>query len=86
MNYGFQAKLLKPTAKSCSWCKENNEWSCDVGFCKCCAETLTHRQYLKMVKEDDFRYCKHYRFSKKEFKEWKEMRNKNDYKYMWGEN
>ena len=87
MNYLKQSKMIKPTAKSCNWCKhiglytdsidgeifEHEDcWLSRLGNIK-----LSHRLELKMIKEESFRYCQHYRFSKDNFKKWKEEYNVN---------
>ena len=80
MKYSIQAKMVKPTAKSCSWCKNNSIWDSKLEFCRCGTETMKHRQVLKMIREEDFRYCKNYRFSKNGFKGWKEFRKDNEFR------
>lgn len=72
MNYIAQSKKLKPTAKNCLWCK--NFCSENHGHCKSTDFNIwkvSHRLVLKMDREEEFRYCQHYRFSKKDFATWK---------------
>lgn len=72
MNYNFQRKQVKPTAKSCDWCKNFSEdFQCGLNAKK--AGELSHRLILKLMKEQDFRYCKNYRYSKANFKRYKNM-------------
>jgi len=44
----------------------------------------THRTMLKTIKEEDFRYCNSYRYSKSNFKAWKEERRIRDKIKMFG--
>lgn len=67
MNCIAQSKKIKPNAKWCSWCKYL-AFCCEKGFPN---TELKHRQVLKLIREDNFRYCKSYKFSKENFKEWK---------------
>jgi hypothetical protein len=67
MNCIAQSKRIKSNAKWCYWCKYF-EFCCDKGFPN---TKLKHRQALKSIRENDFRYCKIYKFSKENFKEWK---------------
>ena len=72
MNYNFQRNKVKPNAKNCDWCKNFNE-----DF-ECIKPTLlTHRMVLKMEREEEFRYCKNYRYSKIHFKRYKTMCEEN---------
>ena len=72
MNWNYQRKQIRPTAKCCDWCKNFSE-----GFD--CAEhtVLTHRMVLKMEREEEFRYCRSYKFSKTNFKRYKTMCEEN---------
>ena len=74
MNYTIQSKMIRPNAKNCTWCKNYNKCFVDNSYN---GAILTHRQFLKMIREDNWRYCKHYRFSKKNFNEWKKFRVEN---------
>jgi len=76
MNYEIQVKRVKPNAKSCLWCKHKynpcfaGESVPDTSIIK-----TTHRQDLKFKKpDDDYRYCKNYRYSKENFREIKDYR------------
>ncbi|MBU3226775.1 hypothetical protein [Clostridium algidicarnis] len=81
MNYITQSKRIKPTAKSCTWCKHCRLYEDTIGGSvfqheECYlsgikTKKLTHRLALKTLKETDFRYCQRYEFSKENFKRWK---------------
>lgn len=72
MNYNFQRNQVKPTAKCCNWCKHlSDDFECTLLCNK--AGYLTHRQILKLFRENEFRYCKNYRYSKSSFKRYKKM-------------
>lgn len=77
MNYEIQSKKLKPNAKSCDWCKSLD--SCfrhDGTYVK---DIPDYRQSRKLIREDFIRYyCKKYKFSKKNFNEWKQFRKENE--------
>lgn len=75
MNFTVQAKRIRPNAKSHIWCKNYNKCFIDN---LCCGVDLSYRQYLKMIRENNLRYCKHYRFSKENFNNWKKFRNENE--------
>ena len=86
MNWNFQRKQIKPTAKHCTWCKhlyKCNEviFGFEVEKCELENTTIhlktTHRQDLKIIREEDFRYCKNYRYSKTNFNAWKTMCKEN---------
>ena len=85
INYGLQAKMIKPTAKSCMWCKYSNIFGSYDDFILCAKQNTkhTHRTLLKSIKENEFRYCNSYRYSKLNFKAWKTERNINS-KTMFG--
>ena len=76
MNYTFQRKQIKPTAKHCDWCKKFTHFKCELEGIK--KLQLTHRLLLKMNRETDFRYCKNYRYSKSNFESWKKLCEKNE--------
>ena len=63
-NYIAQSKRLKPKLKCCLWCKNFDDCSFDF-------QDVDKRQRRKMLRENDYRYCKNYRYSKQYFKEWK---------------
>jgi len=73
MNYSFQRNQIKPTAKYCDWCKNINEDCCQCTLPSDKAGKLTHRLLLKLIRENNFRYCKYYRYSKGNFKRYKNM-------------
>jgi hypothetical protein len=77
MNWSFQRRRVKPTAKSCEWCKNFSEdFECTLNGIK--QGQVTHRLVLKMEKEFwDFRYCKNYKYSKANFKRYKKMCEEN---------
>lgn len=89
MNCIKQSKMIKPKAKSCYWCKHmgfytegGNYWGELIKTEECWLEnikkiSLKHRLELKMDRENDFRYCQHYRFSKENFLKWKREYNTN---------
>ncbi|AIY80434.1 hypothetical protein U728_755 [Clostridium botulinum 202F] len=88
MNWSFQRKQVKPTAKCCDWCKylykcHEIVFGEDIEVEKCVFENtqkyprMTHRLNLKLMKEQDFRYCKNYRYSKEKFKDYKKMCKEN---------
>lgn len=82
MNYIAQSKRIKPNAKNCNWCKyigiykEENHNGEIFEYEQCELEggglRIPHRLVLKINRENDFRYCQHYRFSKENFKKWKD--------------
>lgn len=76
MNWGFQRKLAKPKAKSCNWCKHfNDNFECEINGMK---NGITRRLFLKFNQGFwDFRYCKHYRYSRLKFKSYKNMCEEN---------
>ena len=74
VNFTIQSKRIRPNAKCHSWCK--NYYKCFIDNL-CCGVDLTHKQRLKVIRENDLRYCKNYRFSKKNFNEWKKFRKDN---------
>lgn len=87
MNFELQSKKIKPNAKSCDWCKHlyrchETIWGEVVDKCtyedKPGTIRITHGQNLKVIKEESFRYCKSYRYSKKNFNGWKKEREKNN--------
>jgi hypothetical protein len=67
MNRYLQSKKERPNAKLHIWCKNFDKCFDE----NCCFGELTHRQHLKMLRENDIRYCKKYRFSKQSFNQWK---------------
>lgn len=76
MNWEFQRNQIKPTAKSCEWCRHfDDNFQCTLNAKK--AGELSHRLVLKLIKESDFRYCKNYRYSKVNFVRYKEMCKEN---------
>lgn len=76
MNWGFQRKQIKPTAKCCDWCKNfTKDFDCEFPRAK--RGQLTHRLTLKMMNEGEFRYCKNYRYSKVNFKAYKKICEEN---------
>ena len=86
MNWNFQRKLIKPTAKHCNWCKhlyKCHKTTFGIEIEKCDFDNTpmqtktTHRQDLKIKRENDFRYCKNYRYSKTSFKAYKKMCEEN---------
>lgn len=71
MNRDFQRKRIKPNAKCCDWCRYIGEdFMCRFEGNQ---GQLTHRLLLKLIRENDFRYCKNYRYSKVNFKIYKNM-------------
>lgn len=88
MNCELQSKKIKPDAKSCNWCKHlyrchETIWGEGFEVERCNYESalkpirLTHRQELKVIKEESFRYCKSFRYSKENFNGWKKEREIN---------
>lgn len=76
MNYEIQSKKIKPGSKSCNWCKHfNKNLECSLRSIE--QGYLTHRLVLKLYKENEFRYCKNYKYSSENFKKWKKEREKN---------
>ena len=76
MNYVIQNKKIKPNAKCCDWCKNFSEdFECKLKGIK--QGQLTHRLVLKLYKENEFRYCKNYRYSKVNFKRYKKICKEN---------
>lgn len=81
MNCELQSKKIKPDAKSCNWCKYfSDDFECTLPCDK--AGYLTHRQITKLYRENEFRYCKSYKYSKKNFNGWKKEREINLKKYL----
>jgi hypothetical protein len=87
INYNIQEKLVKPTAKSCMWCKHSNIFGLYDNYTTCDISEkikVNSRMDLKFFKEEDFRYCKSYIFSKDNFKAWKNERKINSRRMFGG--
>jgi hypothetical protein len=68
----------RPKAKWCYWCKSYKPCMLDLlgeshpsWICKSDNMVMTTRQHKKCIREQEFRYCRNYRFSIKRFREWK---------------
>lgn len=77
MNYIAQSKRIIPNAKSCDWCKHYiYRWGLiegepiDYGACELGAFKNVKGYFTKKLIYKD--HCKRYRFSKENFKKWKE--------------
>lgn len=77
MNHFEQSKKIKPNAKNCKWC--NNFDKCrENGF----RFDLDKRQ-LKKLNKEGYRYCRAYKFSKQNFRKWKEEFNISTEPFVW---